>query len=162
MSLLRDMKLMSRDKSVHLTGVSSCRATLFERLRHNLLSLRQVSNIWRHKPDLLLFRSIAGDWWSIKQTCSRYIIKLFFQRYCPILSDTFMSPFWKQLCSTSTIGAYLIRISCKMGKRKKTQAAQINNLVCLLCNNERQFYIDYVIVVCKVSWNRFVLGNGFT
>ena len=67
MSLLRDMKLMShdriflsRDKSVDLTGVLSCRATLFERLRHNLLSLPQVSSMWRHKPDLLLFRSIAG------------------------------------------------------------------------------------------------------
>ena len=52
MSLLRDMKVMSgdriflsRDKSVYLTGVSACRATLFERLRHNLLSLRQVSNM---------------------------------------------------------------------------------------------------------------------
>ena len=56
MSLLRDMKLMSRDKSVDLTGVLSCRATLFERLRQNLLSLRQVSS----KPDLLLFRTIAG------------------------------------------------------------------------------------------------------
>ena len=51
-SLLRDMKPMSRDriflsrdKSVDLTVVLSCRATLFERLRHNLLSLRQVSNM---------------------------------------------------------------------------------------------------------------------
>ena len=67
MSLLRDMKLMSRDriflsrdKSVDLTGVLSCRTTLFERLRYNLLSLRQVSSMRRHKPDLLLFRSIAG------------------------------------------------------------------------------------------------------
>ena len=67
MSLLRDMKLMlrdriflSRDKSVDLTEVLSCRATLFECLRHNLLSLRHVSSKWRHKPDLLLFRSIAG------------------------------------------------------------------------------------------------------
>ena len=60
MSLLRDMKLITRDKSVDLTGVLPCRATLFERLRHNLLSLRQVSTMWRHKPDLLLFRSIAG------------------------------------------------------------------------------------------------------
>ena len=59
-SLLRDMKIMSRDKSVDLTEVLSCRATLFERSRHNLVSLRQVSNMWRHKPDLLLFRSIAG------------------------------------------------------------------------------------------------------
>ena len=53
MSLLRDMKLVSRDNSVDLTGVSSCRATLLECLRHNHLSLRQV-------PDLLLFRTIAG------------------------------------------------------------------------------------------------------
>ena len=42
MSLLRDMKLISRDKSVDLTEVLSCRATLFECLRHNHLSLRQV------------------------------------------------------------------------------------------------------------------------
>ena len=42
MSLLRDM---SRDESVDLTGVLSCRATLFERLQHNLLSLRQVSSM---------------------------------------------------------------------------------------------------------------------
>ena len=41
MSLLRDMKLVSRDtvfllcdKSVDLTGVLSCRATMFECLRH--------------------------------------------------------------------------------------------------------------------------------
>ena len=69
MSLIRNMQLMSRhiflsrDKSVDLTGVSSCRAILFECLQHNLLSLRQVSSVWRHKPDLLLFRSIAetGD-----------------------------------------------------------------------------------------------------
>ena len=49
MSLLRDMKLVSRDKSVDLTGVLLCRATMFECLRHD--------------PDLLLFRSIAwpGD-----------------------------------------------------------------------------------------------------
>ena len=33
---------------------------LFECLRHNLLSLRQVSSMRRHKPDLLFFRSIAG------------------------------------------------------------------------------------------------------
>ena len=67
MSLLHDMSFMShdriflsRDKSVDLNGVLSCRATLFECLRHNLLSLRQVSSMSRHKPDLLLFRSIAG------------------------------------------------------------------------------------------------------
>ena len=58
--------IMSRDKSVDLTGVLSCLAILFECLRHNLLSLRHVSSMWRHKPDLLLFRSIAGngDVWS--------------------------------------------------------------------------------------------------
>ena len=64
MSLLRDMKLMSHDKSVDLTGVLSCRATqsllrdkiidltgvlsccatLFECLRPNLFSLQQVSS----------------------------------------------------------------------------------------------------------------------
>ena len=60
MSLLRDMKLMSREKSVGLTRVLSCCATLFELLRHNLLSLRQVSSMLPHKPDVLLFRSIAG------------------------------------------------------------------------------------------------------
>ena len=47
MSLQRDIKFVSRDrifllhdKSVDLTGVLSCRATLFECLRHNHLSLR--------------------------------------------------------------------------------------------------------------------------
>ena len=60
MPLLRDMKLSSRDKSVDLIGVLACRAALFELLQHNHLSLRKVSNMWRHKPDLLLFRSIAG------------------------------------------------------------------------------------------------------
>ena len=43
MSLICDMKLMSRDKSVGLTRVLSCRATLFECLRHNFL--RQVSSM---------------------------------------------------------------------------------------------------------------------
>ena len=51
---------MSLVKSVDLTEVLLCRATLFECLRHNLLSLRQVSSMRRHKPDLLLFRSVAG------------------------------------------------------------------------------------------------------
>ena len=52
MSPLSDMELMSHyrifllcDKSVDLTGVLSCRATFFERLRHNLLSLGQVSSV---------------------------------------------------------------------------------------------------------------------
>ena len=52
MSFLRDMKIMSRDriflshdKSIDLTGVLACRATLFECLRDNLLSVRQVSNM---------------------------------------------------------------------------------------------------------------------
>ena len=52
--------MLSRGKNVDLTGVLSCRATLLECLRYHLLSLRQVSRMWRHKPDLLLFRSIAG------------------------------------------------------------------------------------------------------
>ena len=58
MSLPRDMKLMLRDKSVdlkkfyHVTRHYGC-------LGHNLLSLRQVSSMSRHKPDLLLFGSIA-------------------------------------------------------------------------------------------------------
>ena len=67
MSLLCDMKLisrnrifLSRDKSVDLTGVLSCRTTLLKYLRHNRLSLRQLPIMSRHKPDLLLFRSIAG------------------------------------------------------------------------------------------------------
>ena len=38
MSLLRDMKLMSRDKSVDLTRVLSCRVTLSECLRYNHLT----------------------------------------------------------------------------------------------------------------------------
>ena len=66
MSLLRDMTLMSsdrtfllRDKSVDLTEVLSCRAISLECLRHYLLSLQQVSGMLRHKPDLLFFRSIA-------------------------------------------------------------------------------------------------------
>ena len=59
-SLLRDMSFMSLDKSVDLTGVLSCSATLFECLRHNLLSLQHVSSMSCHKPDLLLIRSIAG------------------------------------------------------------------------------------------------------
>ena len=42
MSLLRNMKLMSHDKSVDLTGVLSYHATLFECLRYNHLSLQQV------------------------------------------------------------------------------------------------------------------------
>ena len=51
-----------RRKSVDLTGVSECRATMFECLIHNHLCLRQVSSIRRHKPDLdlLLFKSMAG------------------------------------------------------------------------------------------------------
>ena len=59
----RDRIFLPRDKIVDLIGVSSCRATLFESLRHNHLSLRQVPMMWRHKPDLLLFRTIAetGD-----------------------------------------------------------------------------------------------------
>ena len=63
MSLVRDIKLMSRDKSVDLTGILSCRATMFKCLQYNHLSLRQVPMMWRHKPDLLLLRTIAetGD-----------------------------------------------------------------------------------------------------
>ena len=92
MSLLRDIKFVSRnriflscDKSVDLTGVLSCRAALFECLRHFHLSLWQVPMMWRHKPDLLLldhkqawstaFYNHSWDWRSIKQTCSRYIVK---------------------------------------------------------------------------------------
>ena len=42
LSLLHDMKLLSRDKSLDFIEVLSCRATLFECLRQNHLSLRQV------------------------------------------------------------------------------------------------------------------------
>ena len=52
MSLLRDLKLMSRDriflscdKRADLTGVLPYRTTLLERLQHNLLSLRYVSSM---------------------------------------------------------------------------------------------------------------------
>ena len=38
---------MSRDKNVDLTGVLSCRATLFECLSHNHPSLGQVPMILR-------------------------------------------------------------------------------------------------------------------
>ena len=86
MSLLRDTTFVSRDKNVDFTGVLSCRATLFEYLRHNHLSLRQVPMMRHHKPDLLLFRTIAshdlllfrtmaetGDLLPGKQANSRYI-----------------------------------------------------------------------------------------
>ena len=53
MSLSRDLKLISCDKSVALAGVSSCLATLFECLPQNNLKLRQPP-VSRHKPDLLL------------------------------------------------------------------------------------------------------------
>ena len=56
----RDRIFLSRDKSVDLTGVLSCRTTLFDCLQHNLISLQQVSSMSHHKPDLLLFRSIPG------------------------------------------------------------------------------------------------------
>ena len=66
-----DIIFLSHDKSFDLTGILLCRATLFKhlrhnratlfkRLRHNLLSLRQFPVMLRHKPDLLLFRSIVG------------------------------------------------------------------------------------------------------
>ena len=60
MSLPYHIKPVWRDKSVDLTGVLSCRATLFKCLRHNHLSLGQVPMMSRHKPDLLLFITIAG------------------------------------------------------------------------------------------------------
>ena len=52
--------IMSHDKSDDSTGVLSCDTTLFECLRHNYLNLRQVPMMWCHKPDLLLFKTIAG------------------------------------------------------------------------------------------------------
>ena len=78
MLLLCDMKLVSRDKSVDLTGDLSCHATMCECLRHNHFSLRQVPMMWRHKHDLLCLESKQAwcwDWPSIEQPCSRYIIK---------------------------------------------------------------------------------------
>ena len=45
MSLLRDIKLMSRDRNVDIARVLSCRATLFECLRDNHLSLRELSGL---------------------------------------------------------------------------------------------------------------------
>ena len=50
----RDSIFLSCHENVDLTGVLSCCATLFECLRHNHLSLRQVPMMWRHKPDILL------------------------------------------------------------------------------------------------------------
>ena len=72
MTLLRDMKLMSQDriflsryKSVDLTGVLARRMIMFECLRHNLLSLRQVQPACDVTSliHILLFRSITetGD-----------------------------------------------------------------------------------------------------
>ena len=56
----RDRIFLSCDKSVDLTEILLCRATLFKCLRRNHLSLRQIPMMLRHKPDLLLFRTIAG------------------------------------------------------------------------------------------------------
>ena len=66
MSLLRDMKLMSRQnifvarQKCWLNWSFFMSHDIFECLRHNLLSLRQVSSMWRQKLDPFLFRSIAG------------------------------------------------------------------------------------------------------
>ena len=72
----RDRIFLSRDKSVDLTGVLSCRATLFERLRHNLLSLRQVQLACDVTSLTIAFEIHRWDWRSIKQPCPRYIIIL--------------------------------------------------------------------------------------
>ena len=55
MSLSGDLKLMSHDKNIDLTGVALCRVTLFACLRQDHLSVRQVPMMLRHKADLLLF-----------------------------------------------------------------------------------------------------------
>ena len=68
MSLLRDMKLMSRDKSVDLTGVFS--AIIFSAYD------KFLTRMWRHKPDLFLFIH-SWNWRSMKQACSRYIVSSF-------------------------------------------------------------------------------------
>ena len=63
--MLHNRILLSRDKNVDLTAVSSCFATLFECLRQNHFSLRKVLVMWRLKPDPLLFWNHSWDWQSI-------------------------------------------------------------------------------------------------
>ena len=60
MSLLRDMKLMSSDKSIDLIVVLSCCPALFGCLRHNLLSPRQGQLACDVTSLTIAFRSIAG------------------------------------------------------------------------------------------------------
>ena len=52
----RDRIFLSRDKSVDLTGDLSCRATLFERLRH----IFSAYDKFLACDVILVFRSIAG------------------------------------------------------------------------------------------------------
>ena len=81
MPLLRDMKLMSyfvARQGVALTEVLSCRATLFECMRHNLLSLRQVQLACDVVTSLIYcfldpYLALA----IYKQACSWYIITVF-------------------------------------------------------------------------------------
>ena len=54
-----DRIVLSRDKSVALTEVLSCCATMLECLQHHHLRLRQDTMMRRQKPDLLLFKTIA-------------------------------------------------------------------------------------------------------
>ena len=56
-------KISLLDKNSDLNGLLSCAKTLFQCLRQNHLSLRQVPMMSRHKPDLLLFKTTAetGD-----------------------------------------------------------------------------------------------------
>ena len=67
MSLLRNMKLMSRDKtflssikSVDLTGVLSCRATFFECFRHNQ-SLQEGQHEYKQSLKILKGSVVPRD-----------------------------------------------------------------------------------------------------
>ena len=54
----RHETLVARE-NVDLTEFLSCRSTLFEYLRHNHISLRQVPMMRRQKPDLLLLKYVS-------------------------------------------------------------------------------------------------------
>ena len=54
-----------------LSWVLSCQATLFECLQHDHLSVRQVPLMWRHKPDLLLFKTVTGTGNLSKENCNK-------------------------------------------------------------------------------------------
>ena len=56
----RDKIFLSRDKSVDLTGVYHVVRHYFNVCDIIFSAYDKVSSMWRHKPNLLLFRSIAG------------------------------------------------------------------------------------------------------